>query len=87
MEVPILENRERLRTQVTQVAPSQVGPRRTGGGASGASMGSPSLKDQTKELGVRGKVSDRSISQSQQLGASLSCPSRGGLSKWMGVGG
>lgn len=27
MEVPIFENRERLRTQVTQMAPSQVGPR------------------------------------------------------------
>ena len=47
VKVPILEHRERLKGEVIQVAPAQVGlrPRRTGGRAY---MGSPSPKDQNK---------------------------------------
>ena len=82
VKVPILEHRERLKGEVIQVAPGQVGLG-PGGLVGVLTWGPRAQKIKIKELGIREKIADRSNSWSEQLRASLSCPSRGDCSsRW-----
>lgn len=79
VKVSISEHREKLKGQVREVAPGPVGAPGPGGLVGTLTRGPKAQKIKIKEPGIREKVTDGSISRSEQLGASLSCPSRRGL--------